>query len=450
MDFNTLGFYIVLLIFTILYYATKISIKQLFYWGIFVIVLLLLFGISDTASLGLLSSIFALLLHFVSTDFLFTSFKIEKNEINQYKLSNIKSIVLILIPLIFLSMYIIKPNVITVPNYYNKKIDFLYKINEPNEVELFYKNDYLKASYINYSFSKKPYIQVSKFKDSSKQEKEFTRLIKDSDLVAFSGAKEYKVTYVTMGSEKNTVWLELHSNNNLSNNLSNYLFNFVKAILISLIRLYIVFLLFTVLFIIFEKNQHHIYRFICDFCNLDEKIKNIQGEWYQQHIYAWSGNKFYLSGKSFSIRGNKLFFNKQQYNLQIKKNKIFFRHQNKNVEIHFMKESSQIQIGDYIFENKTLIKVKKFDHPRKSKKRVYYRLENQNNIFKYPKYEHVLYLDILKNKLIETRTGKKFKVKNKNNQKYLESQNIIIESKDDTLLFYNQNNKCIGSYEKME
>ena len=175
MDFNTLGFYIVLLIFTILYYTTKISIKQLFYWGIFVIVLLLLFGISDTASLGLFSSIFALLLHFVSTDFLFTSFKIEKNEINQYKLSNIKSIVLILIPLIFLSMYIIKPNVITVPNYYNKKIDFLYKINEPNEVELFYKNDYLKASYINYSFSKKPYIQVSKFKDSSKQEKECTR-----------------------------------------------------------------------------------------------------------------------------------------------------------------------------------------------------------------------------------------------------------------------------------
>lgn len=446
MDINTLGFLIGLFIFVILYRVTKISKKQLFYWGTFAIVLLLLFGISDTAIWGLLSSIFALLLHFVSTEFLFTSFKIEKNEINQYKLSNIKSIVLILIPLIFFSMYIIKPNCIKVPNYYNKEYVYLYKINEPNEVELFYKNDYLKASYISYGFSKKPYIQVSKFKDSSKQEKEFTRLIKDSDLVAFHGAKEFKVTYVTMGSEKNTVWLELHSNNDLS----NYLFNFVKAILISIIRLYIVFLLFTVLFIFFEKKEQQIYRFICDFCNFDEKIKNIQGEWYEQHIYVWSENKFYLSGKSFSIRGNKLFFDKQQYNLQLKKNKILFRHQNKNIEIHFMKESSQIQIGGYVFENKELIKVKKFDHPRKSKKRVYYRLENQNNIFKYPEYEHVLYLDILKNELVETRTGKKFKVENKNSQKYLESQNIIIESKDGTLLFYDQNNKCIGSYEKME
>lgn len=433
------------IIFVTLRYATKKPSKDLICYILLAILILLLFGKIDTAIWGLISAIFALFLHFASNDFLFTLLKIENNSRNKYKLFNIKSGALILIPLIFFSMYIITPD--RMKSFNNDVTDSiqLYKLNEPNKIELFYKNDYLKANYINYSFSKKPYIEITKFKDSSKQEKEFTKLIEDSDLVAFDGAKEFKVTYVTLGNEKNTVWLELYSNNN--NNFFNFL---VNPLLIAFFRFYLILLLFPLLTVTFDYVEQSIYKSICKIFEVDEKIRNIQGHWYQSHEYECSGKTYYLSTKSFSIKGYKLFFNNQQYDLKLNKNKILFKPQKKDVEIQYLEDSSEIIIGDFSFKNKKSIKIRKFKHPKKSKKLEYYRLENQNNFFEYPKYEHVLCLDVKNNELIETRTGNKFKFKNNGTQNYLEHKQITFESNNDTLLFYNQNKECLAIYKKME
>lgn len=433
------------IIFVTLRYATKIPSKELICYILLAILILLLFGKIGTAIWGLISAIFALFLHFVSNDFLFNLLKIENSSRNKYKLFNIKSGVLILIPLIFLSMYIITPD--RMKSFNNDVTDSiqLYKLNEPNKIELFYKNDYLKANYISYSFSKKPYIEITKFKDSSKHEKEFTKLIKDSDLVAFDGAKELKVTYITLGNEKNTVWLELYSNNN--NNFFNFL---VNPLLIAIFRFYLILLLCPILIVIFDYVEQSIYKFICKIFEVDEKIRNIQGHWYQSHTYECSEKTYFLSTESFSIKGYKLFCNNQQYDLKLNKNKILFKPQKKDVEIHYIENSSKIEIGDFSFENKKSIKIRKFTHPKKSKKLEYYRLENQNNFFEYPKYEHVLCLDVRNNELIETRTGDKFKFKNNGAQNYLEHKQITFESNNDTLLFYNQNKECLASYKKME
>jgi membrane protein len=433
------------IIFVTLRSVTKKPSKDLICYILIAILLLLFFGQIDTAIWGLLSAIFALLLHFVSNDFLFTLLKIENNNRNKYKLFKIKSKVLIFTPLIFLSMYLVTPD--RMKSFNNDVTDSiqLYKLNEPNKIELFYKNDYLKANYISYSFSKKPYIEISKFKDSSKQEKEFTRLIEDSDLVAFDGAKEFKVTYITLGNEKDTVWLELYSNNN------NDFFNFlVNPLLISIFRFYLIISLFPILIVTFDYAEQSIFKSICEFFEVDEKIRNIQGHWYQEHKYVCSKKPYYLSTESFSIKGYKLFYNDQQYDLKLNKNKILFQPQKKNKEIDYLENSSEIKIGDSIFKNKKSIKIKKFKHPKKSKKLEYYRLDNQNNFFEYPKYEHVLCLDVKNNELIETRTGDKFKFKNNGTQNYLEHKNITFESNNDTLLFYNQNKECLASYKKME
>ena len=201
---------------------------------------------------------------------------------------------------------------------------------------------------------------------------------------------------------------------------------------------------------IFSMFETKIYKYICYKLGMNEKIIAIQGKWYQVNKYAVSNREYYLSSYSFQIRGNKLFSNKQQYNLKIKKEDIFFEEKNKKIKICFLEDSSRIKIGSNYFKNAASLNIKSYSLIRKIKNRIYYRLENQSNIFTYPSLEHVLYLDTNKKEIVETRNKNRFGYKNKYSKKDLELKKIRYECKDDTLFFYNEQQKCIGRYERIK
>ena len=423
-----------IIIFIFLFYKKSRKLRSIiFYLFLSVIIMLLLmwFGTIDVAIWAFLSALLAGIIHFLSIDFIASFFGIEKTEYNKYQLQKYKTILVIGTPLLFLSMYIVKPEYIdSITN--GKERPYVYSLNN-DKLKLYYKSISLNDPDVEYSFTEKPYVLIVKYKEKSKKTIDDYHLIKETDLVAKLENNEYRVDEIIERDNKENVFLRLNEANR--SKVPQWLLN----ILLALLRIYVIiggFLLFKKLYNnLGNKILRKMFRKMFIKLGVDNEIWGLQGNWYEKHKYISSSQDYFLSTPSFMIRGNILFTEKEQYKLKKHRDHIVFMNNKKGTRIHISKEN-ELKIDNTVFVR---TKVKTYGVPRYSRNRVYFSLVNNKQIFKYPRFEHVYYLDKKKNILKETRSKKPEEIKNvKDNESH---NTIYFEYKNPTLIVFDGEKK---------
>ena len=159
-----------IIILCFLFYKKSRKLQSIIFYlllSIIIILLLMWFGTIDVAIWAFLSALLAGIIHFLSTDLITSFFGIAKTEYNKYQLQKYKTILVIGTPLLFLSMYIVKPEYIDFITK-GKEIPYVYSLNN-DELKLYYKDISLNDPDVEYSFTEKPYVLIVKYKNKSKK-----------------------------------------------------------------------------------------------------------------------------------------------------------------------------------------------------------------------------------------------------------------------------------------
>lgn len=419
-----------IIILCFLFYKKSRKLQSIIYYlllSIIIILLLMWFGTIDVAIWAFLSALLAVIIHFLSIDLIVSFFGIAKTEYNKYQLQKYKTILVIGTPLLFLSMYIVKPEYIDFITK-GKEIPYVYSLNN-DKLKLYYKSISLNDPDVEYSFTEKPYVLIVKYKNKSKKTVDYYHLIKETDLVAKLENNEYRVNEIIERDNKENVFLRLHEFNR--SKVPQWLLN----ILLALLRIYVIIVGFLLLKKIYNILGNKVFRKMFIKLGGDNEIWGLQGNWYEKHKYISSSQDYFLSTPSFMIRGNILFTEKEQYKLKKSGDHIVFMNNKKGTRIHILKEN-ELKINNAEFVR---TKVKTYGVPRNLRKRVYFSLVNNKQIFKYPRFEHVYYLDKKKNILKETRSEKPEEIKKvKDNESH---NTIYFEYKNPTLIVFDGEKK---------
>lgn len=419
-----------IIILCFLFYKKSRKLQSIIFYlllSIIIMLLLMWFGTIDVALWAFLSALLAGIIHFLSIDVIASFFGIAKTEYNKYQLQKYKTILVIGTPLLFLSMYIVKPEYIDFITK-GKELPYVYSLNN-DKLKLYYKSISLNDPDVEYSFSEKPYVLIVKYKNKSKKTVDYYHLIKETDLVAKLENNEYRVNEIIERDNKENVFLRLHESNR--SKVPQWLLN----ILLALLRIYFIIGVFLLLKKIYNNLGNKVFRKMFIKLGGDNEIWGLQGNWYEKHKYISSSQDYFLSTPSFMIRGNILFTEKEQYKLKKSGDHIVFMNNKKGTRIHILKEN-ELKIDNAVFVR---TKVKTYDVPRNLSKRVYFGLVNNKQVFKYPRFEHVYYLDKKKNILKETRSEKTEEIKNVIDN---ESHNTIyFEYKNPTLIVFDGEKK---------
>ena len=186
-----------IIILCFLFYKKSRKLQSIIFYlllSIIIMLLLMWFGTIDVAIWAFLSALLAGIIHFLSIDLIVSFFGIAKTEYNKYQLQKYKTILVIGTPLLFLSMYIVKPEYIDFITK-GKELPYVYSLNN-DKLKLYYKSISLNDPDVGYSFTEKPYVLIVKYKNKTKKTVDYYHLIKETDLVAKLENNEYRVNEI--------------------------------------------------------------------------------------------------------------------------------------------------------------------------------------------------------------------------------------------------------------
>lgn len=382
-----LGSIIVILLSVILFAFIKkfLSDTKKFLKILLNILIMTIFAISlggiSLSTWALLSTLVALIVHFLSGDLIGIFYGIKDNHYANYIMFIYKSLVLLTIPFIYISILVVDPK------YADKQVGT--KIYETYYI-LKSDSDNVKVNFGDESYEVGDILAINPEKTSLKGKNKKTLIIDTSDLRFYSVNKKNNLEYIfetSLSMVDDEVYILRRS--------SNFWVKVPLLLMIAILRLLVIELLFILVLMPYVVCSDRIDSIIFKLMNIDKAYIDIQGYWYKLNEYSLSGQKYVYSSPNFSIRGALFIHDKKVYSIVVDKT-LHIEKNDKRIDIKF--EDDFLTIDDIKFVNsksKTFKKYRKdFERTKNTKRRKYYANAFSETIFSNPRLnEHIFFIE---------------------------------------------------------
>ena len=316
-----------------------------------------LFGVITLSSWVGIMSFYTFVLYIMSENFIGNFWGIKKDNIDNRKIINLNAVILLSIPLLYISISLVNVDNI---NYLIDKHPSYVKTKLEN-VETIVNNKYNKSVKLKYTEHGFEYESVNK----DAKIKNAKLIIPIESIYVKFNKEDWKIEKVITSSKNKEVDLLLRPNNSFD--LTIYLIIGVYRIAVLEVELLILFLGIALINKAIGKAQRErIHKFMYLYFGGEPELYKFQGHWYRIQKYPLESKEYLNSISTFSIVGNELRVLDRHFEIYEKGNQFYLKLDKGKKELKLIWNSDEsLEIEGFVFVKNESEKWNKLYTPNK-------------------------------------------------------------------------------------